>query len=98
MKRPSKFYPLDIDYGQEEAVGVAKLPTAGASKSKLAPQIQELIRTIFDIESMKKTMREFEASTQGEGGREGGREGEVKEGGVMEGRGRVVRHQLLSPD
>lgn len=51
-------------------MGVAKLPAAGMSKSKLAPQIQDLIRTIFDIESMKKTMKEFEARIMGGRGEE----------------------------
>lgn len=65
-------------------MGVAKLPAAGMSKSKLAPQIQDLIRTIFDIESMKKTMKEFEARLMG--GREGGR-GEETDRGRGERRG-----------
>jgi len=37
------------------------LLTANAgAKSKLAKPIQDLIRTIFDVESMKKAMVEFE--------------------------------------
>ena len=59
VKRPGKFYPLDIDYGQEES-SVAALGASAGSTSKLATQIQDLIRLIFDVESMKKAMLEFE--------------------------------------
>ena len=31
-----------------------------STNSKLAPPIQDLVRMIFDIESMKKAMKEFE--------------------------------------
>ena len=58
-KRPGKFYPLEIDYGQEEGT-VSTLGASAGSSSRLAPQIQELIRLIFDVESMKKAMLEFE--------------------------------------
>lgn len=67
QKRPGKFYPLEIDYGQE-GTEVGQLGTAAGSTSKLAPQIQDLIRTIFDVESMKKTMLEFEVRGGGGGG------------------------------
>lgn len=60
MKKPGKFYPLEIDYGgqEDDSVGVAK-PIVSAD-SKLAPAVQELVRMIFDIDAMKKTMMEFE--------------------------------------
>lgn len=57
-KQPRKFYPLDIDYGQDDE-NVKKL-SAAASKSKLHKSIQELVCMIFDVESMKKAMVEFE--------------------------------------
>lgn len=57
-KVPGKFYPLEIDYGDDDDSNLT-LSTAGTS-SKLAPQIQELVKMIFDIESMKKAMMEFE--------------------------------------
>ena len=63
VKRPGKFYPLEIDYGQEEE-GVALGVSAG-SCSKLAPEIQDLVRMIFDVESMKKAMKEFEVRRGG---------------------------------
>ena len=56
-KRPGKFYPLDIDYGGDEDTN--KLAEAGGS-SKLAPEIQELVKMIFDVETMKKALLEFE--------------------------------------
>ena len=59
MKRPGKFYPLEIDYGQEDSAGHLDAEEVG-STSKLAPEVQQLVRTIFDVESMKNAMREFE--------------------------------------
>ena len=57
VKHAGKFYPLDIDYGQEETVR----PAVGAgTNSKLAPEVQDLVKMIFDVESMKKAMMEFE--------------------------------------
>lgn len=57
VKHAGKFYPLDIDYGQEETVR----PTVGTgTNSKLAPEVQDLVKMIFDVESMKKAMMEFE--------------------------------------
>ncbi|MEE6473717.1 hypothetical protein FKM82_010148 [Ascaphus truei] len=58
-KYPTKFYPLEIDYGQEEDV-VKKLSVSAGTKSKLPKPVQELIKLIFDVESMKKAMVEFE--------------------------------------
>lgn len=62
-KYPNKFYPLEIDYGQEEDV-VKKLSVGAGTKSKLEKPIQELIKMIFDVESMKKAMVEFEIDLQ----------------------------------
>ncbi|XP_062857542.1 poly [ADP-ribose] polymerase 1 [Trichomycterus rosablanca] len=62
-KYPNKFYPLEIDYGQDEEA-VKKLTASTGSKSHLAKPVQELIRTIFDVESMKKAMVEFEIDLQ----------------------------------
>ncbi|KAE8600352.1 hypothetical protein XENTR_v10013202 [Xenopus tropicalis] len=62
-KYPNKFYPLEIDYGQEEDV-VKKLSVGAGTKSKLAQPVQELIKLIFDVESMKKAMVEFEIDLQ----------------------------------
>ncbi|PKU41006.1 poly [Limosa lapponica baueri] len=62
-KYPKKFYPLEIDYGQDEEA-VRKLTVGAGTKSKLAKPIQDLIKMIFDVESMKKAMVEFEAKVQ----------------------------------
>ncbi|XP_019618728.1 PREDICTED: poly [ADP-ribose] polymerase 1-like isoform X2 [Branchiostoma belcheri] len=59
VKYPKRFYPLDIDYGQEEE-DLQKLKIKPGSKSTLAREVQEIIQMIFDIESMKKAMVEFE--------------------------------------
>lgn len=58
QKFPNKFYPLEIDYGQEDEQ-VKKLDLSN-SNSKLPLGVQEIIRMIFDVESMKKAMMEFE--------------------------------------
>ncbi|XP_070576368.1 poly [ADP-ribose] polymerase 1-like [Ptychodera flava] len=59
VKYPNRFYPLEIDYGQEEE-DIKKLNKKAGSTSKLPKPIQSLIKMIFDIEEMKKTMLEFE--------------------------------------
>ena len=58
-KVAGKFYPLDIDYGNDDDDSKTTLATAGTN-SKLAPEIQELVKMIFDVESMKKALVEFE--------------------------------------
>ena len=56
-KCPGKFYPLEIDYGGDEDTNA--LAEAGAN-SKLAPEIQQLVKMIFNVETMKKALLEFE--------------------------------------
>ncbi|PVD25807.1 hypothetical protein C0Q70_13469 [Pomacea canaliculata] len=58
QKQPNKFFPLEIDYGQEEE-SIQKLSMEG-SKSVLPPSVQDLICMIFDVDRMKKAMMEFE--------------------------------------
>ncbi|XP_068088920.1 poly [ADP-ribose] polymerase 1 isoform X2 [Hyperolius riggenbachi] len=62
-KFPNKFYPLEIDYGQEEEA-VKNLASKAGTKSKLPKQVQELIKLILDVENMKKAMVEFEIDLQ----------------------------------
>ncbi|XP_063601793.1 poly [ADP-ribose] polymerase 1-like [Penaeus indicus] len=57
-KVPGCWYPLDIDYGQEEEI--VKKPTTGGSKSKLPKEVQELVALIFDVDTMKSALVEFE--------------------------------------
>lgn len=59
-KFPNKFYPLDIDYGAEDEGGDVKKITMRGSTSKLDKSVQDLVCMIFDVESMKKAMKEFE--------------------------------------
>ncbi|XP_004083528.1 poly [ADP-ribose] polymerase 1 [Oryzias latipes] len=63
IKYPTKFYPLEIDYGQDEEA-VKRLTASAGTKSKLPKPVQELIKMIFDVESMKKAMVEFEIDLQ----------------------------------
>uniref|UniRef100_A0A182YTW7 Poly [ADP-ribose] polymerase n=1 Tax=Biomphalaria glabrata TaxID=6526 RepID=A0A182YTW7_BIOGL len=58
LKMPNKFYPLEIDYGQDEE-NIKKLDLA-TSNSTLPKSVQNLICMIFDVESMIKAMMEFE--------------------------------------
>ena len=61
VKKPSKFFPLEVDYGEgEDATDNSKNSNLMSSNSKLAKPIQDLIKLIFDIEKMKSAMVEFE--------------------------------------
>ncbi|XP_057363781.1 poly [ADP-ribose] polymerase 1 isoform X3 [Manis pentadactyla] len=62
-KHPKKFYPLEIDYGQDEEA-VKKLTVTPGAKSELPGPVQDLIKMIFDVESMKKAMVEYEIDLQ----------------------------------
>ena len=57
-KVAGKFYPLDIDLGENNEE-IKKLSVKD-SKSSLAKPIQELVTLVFDIERMKSAMVEFE--------------------------------------
>ena len=57
-KQPGKFFPMDLDFGQDSKE-LKKLEVS-KSTSKLDKAIQKLVTMIFDIESMKKAMIEFE--------------------------------------
>lgn len=56
VKYPGKYYKLDIDYGEEREV---KKLVDNNVKSKLDPPVQNLIKLLFDVDEMKKTMLEF---------------------------------------
>ncbi|XP_069354832.1 poly [ADP-ribose] polymerase [Maniola hyperantus] len=59
VKMPEAYYPLDVDYGDE--------PTAAMTvdaKCNLAMPVQDLLTRIFDIDTMKKTLLEFELDTE----------------------------------
>lgn len=57
VKQAGCFYPLDIDYGQDDKEMKSLKPDENC---KLPKPVQQLICLIFDIEAMKKTMLEFE--------------------------------------
>ncbi|CAH0393176.1 unnamed protein product [Bemisia tabaci] len=56
VKIPGKFYPIDVDYGEEEA----KLSSDSTVPCKLHKAVQNLISLLFDVNNMKKIMMEFE--------------------------------------
>ncbi|XP_037073152.1 poly [ADP-ribose] polymerase 1-like [Pollicipes pollicipes] len=58
VKMPGRFFPMDLDYGQNEEA-LQSLTSVG-SKSTLDKAVQELICTIFDVKNMKQAMVEFD--------------------------------------
>ncbi|KAL6564442.1 Poly [ADP-ribose] polymerase 1 [Orobanche minor] len=56
-KQPGRFYPLDIDYGVKELSTKKQL---NFNTSKLAPQLVELMRMLFNVETYRAAMMEFE--------------------------------------
>lgn len=58
VKIPDRFYPVDVDYEQEEEEAL-KIDVNDVSSSLEKP-VQDLIKLIFDVNSMKKVMLEFE--------------------------------------
>jgi len=59
VKVAGKFFPMDLDMGEEDK-GLKKLEVS--TKSSLHPAIQSLVTLIFDVDSMKKALVEFEVS------------------------------------
>lgn len=57
-KYPGKMYPIDVDYDQDEKV--KKMSENSQIQSKLAKPVQDLVRLLFDVETMKKAMLEFD--------------------------------------
>uniref|UniRef100_A0A7R8Z663 Poly [ADP-ribose] polymerase n=1 Tax=Timema douglasi TaxID=61478 RepID=A0A7R8Z663_TIMDO len=58
VKKPKKFFPIDIDYEDESSS--LKLDSKSTVESKLAKPVQDLVQMLFDINTMKKVMIEFE--------------------------------------
>ncbi|KAK3145292.1 hypothetical protein QOZ80_4AG0326840 [Eleusine coracana subsp. coracana] len=56
-KQPGKFYPLDIDYGVKQQ---PKRKDSSEMKSSLAPQLLELMMMLFNVETYRAAMMEFE--------------------------------------
>ncbi|RNA39363.1 poly [ADP-ribose] polymerase 1-like [Brachionus plicatilis] len=60
-KQPNKFYPLEMEYRNDDDDVKSRLSDQNyVSSSKLALSIQNLIKLIFNIETMKQQMKEFE--------------------------------------
>ncbi|XP_057858020.2 poly [ADP-ribose] polymerase 1 [Cryptomeria japonica] len=60
-KQPAKFLPLEIDYGVDES-RQKEIATMG-SKSKLDPRVIDLMKLLFDLETYRAAMMEFEINT-----------------------------------
>lgn len=63
QKLPNKHYPLDIDYGQHTDNDQMKKLLESANlgvQSKLSPPVQDLVKMIFNVETMKQALLAFE--------------------------------------
>nr|GLL30729.1 poly [ADP-ribose] polymerase 1 isoform X2 [Ipomoea trifida] len=58
QKQPGRFYPLDIDYGVDK--NASKKKNLDDTNSKLAPQLIELMKLLFNVETYRAAMMEFE--------------------------------------
>ncbi|KAJ7972680.1 Poly [ADP-ribose] polymerase [Quillaja saponaria] len=57
QKQPGRFFPLDIDYGVNKQVPKKNLNNAD---SRLAPPLVELMKMLFNVETYRAAMMEFE--------------------------------------
>ncbi|KAB2602252.1 poly [ADP-ribose] polymerase 1-like [Pyrus ussuriensis x Pyrus communis] len=57
QKQAGKFFPLDIDYGVNKQVSKKNQKNGD---SKLAPQLAELMKMLFNVETYRAAMMEFE--------------------------------------
>ncbi|KAK9945142.1 hypothetical protein M0R45_010672 [Rubus argutus] len=57
QKQPGRFFPLDIDYGVNKHVSKNKQNNA---PTKLPPQLAELMKMLFNVETYRAAMMEFE--------------------------------------
>lgn len=57
QKKPGKFFPLDIDYGVNKRVS-KKIGTD--ANSQLAPALVELVKMLFNVETYRAAMMEFD--------------------------------------
>ncbi|CAA0832165.1 Poly [Striga hermonthica] len=56
-KQPGRFYPLDIDYGVKDLSTKKQLDF---KSTRLAPQLVELMKMLFNVETYRAAMMEFE--------------------------------------
>lgn len=57
QKQPGRFFPLDIDYGVNKQV---PKKNKTEEESKLAPPLAELMKMLFNVETYRAAMMEFE--------------------------------------
>ncbi|CAI8614299.1 unnamed protein product [Vicia faba] len=57
QKQPGRFFPLEIDYGVNKQVSKKNKNNAD---SKLPPQLRELMKMLFNVETYRAAMMEFE--------------------------------------
>ncbi|KAL1143126.1 hypothetical protein V6Z11_A11G141100 [Gossypium hirsutum] len=57
QKQPGRFFPLDIDYGVNKQVSEKKHTDAD---SQLPPPLLELVKMLFNVETYRAAMMEFE--------------------------------------
>jgi len=60
--RPPSFYPVQIDYSDAKSEQLIAAPDGSWMKcaSRLHPRVQEVIRTLFDVKQMQRTLLEME--------------------------------------
>ncbi|XP_063839454.1 poly [ADP-ribose] polymerase [Ostrinia nubilalis] len=61
VKFPECYYPIDVDYGDEEAAPAALAEDRACA---LPAPVQQLIVKIFNVDTMKKVLLEFELDTE----------------------------------
>nr|XP_027095295.1 poly [ADP-ribose] polymerase 1-like isoform X1 [Coffea arabica] len=57
-KQPGRFYPLDIDYGVNK--NLSKKKSFDSTTSRLPPALVELMMMLFNVETYRSAMMEFE--------------------------------------
>ena len=57
-KVPGKFYPIDVNYGDEED------EVDNSIASGLNPRVQDLMKLLFNVNNMQTTMKEFKLDLQ----------------------------------
>lgn len=63
VKKPGKFYPIDVDYGNDERL--KKLSELNSNiPSNLPESVQNLTKLIFDVNQMNKVMLEYNLDTK----------------------------------
>jgi poly [ADP-ribose] polymerase 1 len=60
VKRPQMYCPLDVDYGESSATESSLNAANSTVTSELPSAVQELIKMLFNVDTMKKVMMEFE--------------------------------------